>query len=303
MFEKSSKSPEHDTRHGDENPSTGAAGGFLVVSNQPAVLAKPTEGALDHPASWQDSKSRNIVAAAHYLDVHLRTALLDPLGKLRAAESAVRPELSQPRVRLEDRFEQDFGSLAFRGIRRSEHHIENQPQGVYTEETLAALGFLGRIVGDLPAVGIGAHGLAVDDRRRGSAALALSRSRHRSQSLVEQLQCAIQSPSAKMVINRFPSRKVHWQQPPGATALYHVENGVENLAQGGAWTPKAGCRRQQRLDKKPLSIAQRSVVTGIFASPELPFGEDWSTSPCANVKLLLILSSTFFLRQIKTINL
>jgi hypothetical protein len=48
------------------------------------------------------------------LDFGLGTLLPDPASELRAAEATVDPDLPQPGMQMENRFEQLFGSFALR---------------------------------------------------------------------------------------------------------------------------------------------------------------------------------------------
>jgi hypothetical protein len=95
---------------------------------------------------------------------------------------------------------------------------------------------------------------------------------------------AVQTPETKVVIDGLPRREVVRQQSPGAAALEHVEDGVEDLAQAmearrtvGFGSGKVG------LQAAPFGIRQIGLICFSHARyptervPQNPFSDSFMT--------------------------
>ena len=129
---------------------------------------------------------------------------------------------------------------------------------------VAALGFLGGIVADWAAVGAGAHGLTVEAGSGGWRVFASGLPHFGAEAVVEPGQQAVSGPLAKMMIDGLPRRKVFGQEPPLGTGLDQIEDGVDDLAQGGAWATALFGGGQEAAQQVPLVVSEVGVISGDF---------------------------------------
>ena len=66
----------------------------------------------------------------------------------------------------------------------------------------------------------------------------------------------MERPASKDMIHRFPRGKVGGQVTPGDAAFDHVEDGVEDAPQLGAWPTAFGRFGEHGFEILPLSIGE-----------------------------------------------
>src|SRR5918998_2197625 len=97
---------------------------------------------------------------------------------------------------------------------------------------LAAFDLLGSVVATFFSSHSGRlHRLAIYYPRAGLGVPLLANPHSLAQGGVHPFPSAIQAPGAEVVVDGFPRRKVVWEKSPSTAATYHIEDGVENLAQ------------------------------------------------------------------------
>ena len=235
MGVKSSESAKHDADQGDENPGGGAGFGFLVVAHEPSVLPEPAKGALDHPAFGQHLEAAGVVAALDDFHFQFGSLTLDPRREVFSGGATIDPQFAQPGEVRQHRSEHRLGSGPL-GRMGWLHGDSQQPaEGIDQHKAFAALGLFARVVTDVAAVRIGAHGLAVEDAGGGLRPLAGGLARPSAEFGVERGQKAAAAPVPEVMIDRFPRRKALRQQPPRAAGLDQIQNGGPDDSQGGAW--------------------------------------------------------------------
>ena len=67
-----------------------------------------------------------------------------------------------------------------------------------------------------------------------------------------------------MVIDGLPRREVFGQEPPLGPGLDQIEDGVDDLAQGGAWAAAFFGGGQEAAEQMPLIVGEGGVVSGDF---------------------------------------
>ena len=82
--------------------------------------------------------------------------------------------------------------------------------------------------------------------------------------MVEPGQQTIASPLTEMMIDGRPRREVFGQEPPLGTGLDQIEDGIDHLAQGGAWTPAFFGGGQEAAEPLPLVVGEVGIVSGDF---------------------------------------
>ena len=81
-----------------------------------------------------------------------------------------------------------------------------------------------------------------------------------AEAVVEPGQQTIAGPLTKMRIHGLPRREVFGQEPPLGTGLDQIEDGVDHLAQGGAWTTAFFGGGQEAAEQLPLVVSEVGVV-------------------------------------------
>lgn len=147
--------------------------------------------------------------------------------------------------------QQAFGSLPFRDVGRGNFHPQEQPQRVDQQMSFAALDPFGRVIAHLPAMRIGVHALAVQDRGGGAAAFVVRLANMSAQASVDGLPGVLQSPFPKTMEDGFERRKILGQQAPFDAAFDDVKNGVEEAAATGGGRP-SGLRWEGLAGEKPI---------------------------------------------------
>lgn len=163
---ESSKSSQHEARHGQVNHGLARLGLPFVVAAESAVASQPTEGTFHHPAPWQHLEGVQFGALDDFDRAAPQPAC--PLQQ-RSAVAAVGPDtLDAPACLLtEERRQQLFGAISVLDVGRQNHHQEHQPDRVDQDVAFAPIDFLACIVAPLVA-GFGTlDALTVDDRRAG----------------------------------------------------------------------------------------------------------------------------------------
>jgi hypothetical protein len=262
-IEELGKLVEHDADHGEEDPGFGSVEGFFVIADETAMANDPGKGALDNPSSGQDLESGYALKTMD--DFHSRPWPLggNPVGKLRPAEPSVGPN-SLDAMTLEHRSEQSLGSASLGSIGRCDFQAKKVAQSIDAQEAFAALGLLGCIVADRPSMGIGAHGLAVDNDRAGMLVSAQKGSQQLAQLIVDFPQQTAKRPVPKVMINCLPGRKIHRQHPPRTPAFEHEKDGIEHPAQARPRSATPGLCRQKTLHLLPLELRQTGLVLSNF---------------------------------------
>ena len=84
-------------------------------------------------------------------------------------------------------------------------------------------------------MGAGADGLAVETGGGGLRVFAAGLPHLGAEPVVEPGEQAVAGPLAGMMIDGLPGREVFGQEPPLRAGLDQIEDGIDDLAQGGAW--------------------------------------------------------------------
>ena len=120
------------------------------------------------------------------------------------------------------------------------------------------------IVTHRAAVTGGLHALAVENGRRGAAALAVRAPHEDAQSVVEHGPLLVVHPLPEDVINSLPAGKVGGQIAPRAAALHEIQKGVNDSATIFGWASTFGGFGQHRLEVSPLGVSKVGVVSSDF---------------------------------------
>jgi hypothetical protein len=144
---------------------------------------------------------------------------------------------------------------------------------VHHDLPLAPLHLLARIVAARPTALGRLHGLAVEHggarRRFAPDPLPI---RH-DQEMIERFEQAAVAPRAEPPKHRRSRRQIVGKEPPSDPASQHIEDGVQDLAQGPlARPPSDAWLWHVRLDQRPFGIGQISFVTQPFAAMLPPSG-------------------------------
>lgn len=235
-----------------------------MIAHEAATVHEPAEGAFDHPAFGQHLEAGHVGESLDHFHHQRGVLRLNPGGELGAIEATVHPQFEQGGIVGQDGGQQGAGAFAFGAVGGFERDAQQQPQGVHQQEPLAALGFLGGIVADFPAVGAGAHGLAVETGSGGLPVLASGLPHLGAEAVVEPGQQAVAGPLAEMMIDGLPRRKVFGQEPPLGTGLDQIEDGVDDRPQRGARAAAFFGRGQEAAKQMPLVVGEVGVVSGDF---------------------------------------
>ena len=95
---------------------------------------------------------------------------------------------------------------------------------------LAAFDLLAGVITNVTAVTCGLHTLTVQNRRRGSAALALSLADEGAERVIQGRPLMIANPLPKNMEDGFAGRKIGRQVPPRAATLDDIQDGIEDAA-------------------------------------------------------------------------
>ena len=85
-----------------------------------------------------------------------------------------------------------------------------------------------------------------------------------TEAMVEPGQQAVAGPLTKMVIDGLPRREVFGQEPPLGPGLDQIEDGVDDLAQGGAWATAFFGGGQEAAQPVPSVVGEVGLVSGDF---------------------------------------
>ena len=267
IAEESSQASELDSYHGDVNPGLRTRLGGFVITHQPPLAHEPAEGALHDPAARQDFEAHSGIGAFDDGDRQLGAQSLDPPGEEFTGVAAIHPKDSQPSEPAQDSAQEQLRTSAFRRAGRGHGHAQHQAQGVHQQMPLAPFDALGRVVAHESTMPGGLYALAVQNRRRGPAALTLHSANQRAQHVVEDRPLVGADPLTEDVINRLPRRKVGGQVTPRATTLHQIEDGIQYPSAVSGRASAFGCFGQQGLEVSPLGVREMGVVYGVFHAP------------------------------------
>ena len=135
--------------HGDVNHGFAVARQDFIVFAQDTVMAQPSKGALDDPATRQEDKA---FAAFRSFDDREDPVAdgLHPGDQPTDIVAAIGPDQAQPPMTTPHSFQYSFGSVLLLDAGRVHDHHQNQPQDINQQVTFAARHFLGAVVAALP---------------------------------------------------------------------------------------------------------------------------------------------------------
>lgn len=250
---------DHDADHGEEHPGCGAVEGLFVVANQAAMLDEPSECALDNPSLGKNVKSGFCRDAFDDFHRGRSAATTDPAGELRSAEAPIGPNHFES-MTPKNRAKKFLGPAAFGGVGWGDCHTQKPTQRIDTNEAFAAFGLLARIVADWPAVRVGTHALAVDDRSTGLFASAFQSPQQSAQSRIDALQQPRTRPASEVVVNGFPTWEIFGKHTPRTATLENIKNGVEHPSQTRAGMSSSPCARKQTREDMPVEVGDTGFV-------------------------------------------
>ena len=265
--EESSQSAELNSDHRDVDPSFSAGlGGFVIACESP-MPHQPAERSLHDPAERQDFETRGIVRTLDDRDSQLGAQRFDPVGEGLASVAAIHPENAQPGEPAQHPAQDQLRPGALGGAGRGHGHTKHQAQSIHQQMAFPAFNPLASVITDGAAVTSGLNALAVQNCRRWPAAFAVSFPDERAQRIVERRPLMIVDPLPEDMINCFPMREVGGQITPGATALDHVQDGIDDPPPSHRRTAAFGRLGQHGLEVSPLGIRKTRVIYDVFHAP------------------------------------
>jgi hypothetical protein len=126
---------------------------------------------------------------------------------------------------------------------------------------LPPIDILGVVAAERFAAGAGIDRLAVDAGRVARAPGLVLLADLRAQGVMDLLQGAVLAPLLEVAPDGALGREVHGQEAPLAAGPQDVKDGVQDIAHRGLAGPASGIHGDQRLDQRPLRVAE---VAGIF---------------------------------------
>ena len=124
---------------GKVNPGLAAGGLCLEIFGQAAVAVEPGESSLDHPASWQELKSRGSIGPLDDHDLPLPVSG-QSRRQLPAGIAAIGKDMAQPGEQVADRGEQSGRPITILDIAGVDPCRDEVPGGVGNDVALAAPG-------------------------------------------------------------------------------------------------------------------------------------------------------------------
>lgn len=261
---ESSESAELDSNHRDMNPSFGAGLGGFVVTDQSAVMHQPAEGSFHDPAMRQDIEARSRVGTFDDLNRQFGAKSFDPLCKSFAGVTAIHPENAQPGKPAQHARQKHLATVAFGHIGRSHQNSEHQSQSIHQQMALAAFDAFAGVVAHMPAVPGGLDALTVQNRRGGTAALALGSAHQHAERIMDDRPQMVERPLTENMKNCFPVGKIGGQIAPRAATLNEIQDCINNAAAVLGRASAFGCFGEQGFEIGPLGIGQVGVVFGDF---------------------------------------
>ena len=265
--EKSGQSAELNPDHGDKDPSFGTRLGGFVIADQSPLAHQPAEGAFHDPAAWQDFETRGVIGAFDDLDGQFGAKPLDPAGERLTSVTTIHPQDAEPREPTQDPAQHLLCAVAFRGVGRGHGHAEHQSQGIHQQMALPAFDPLGGVIANAATVTVGLHTLAVQNGRRGPAALAVSFPDQRAQRVIEGGPLVVERPLPENVVDRLPSREVGGEIASRAATLDDIQDGIQDAPPIHRWAATFSSLGQHRLEVSPLGIRKTGLIYGVFHAP------------------------------------
>ena len=121
---------------GKVNPGLAAGGLCLEIFGQAAVAVEPGESSLDHPASWQELKSRGSIGPLDDHDLPLPVSG-QSRRQLPAGIAAIGKDMAQPGEQVADRGEQSGRPITILDIAGVDPCRDEVPGGVGNDVALA----------------------------------------------------------------------------------------------------------------------------------------------------------------------
>ena len=115
---------------------------------------------------------------------------------------------------------------------------------------------------------VGLHTLAVQNGRRGPAALGVGFSDERAQGVVERRLLMVERPLPEGMIDRLPRGKVGRQITPRKATLDDVKDGIQDAPTIHERASAFGGFGEHRFEVSPLGICKTGVIYGVF-TPQL----------------------------------
>jgi len=264
MVKESGQSAELNTDHGDINPRLGAGGRAFIIAYQAAMVHQPAEGAFDQPAPRQDFKALNIIGAFDHFDFQLGAQRFNPVSEGVPGVTTIDPQEAQPRKPAQHPAQDRLAAVALGGVGWGDDHAQDQAQGIHQQIALTAFDALASVKTHRAAMAGGLDALAVQDRCRGLAALALSSPNQAPQSIIEGRPKMTELPAPEDTIDRLPGWQIMGQKSPLDAPFDDIEDGIEHLAQVGTRPTAFGWFRQHRSEIFPLGVGEAGSVFGVF---------------------------------------
>ena len=254
---------EHEADHGEKYPSASGVCRPFIIPNKPTVINEPSESALNNPASRQNIETWFIGDASDDFNYTSWAFASHPAGKFRTTETAIGPDFSEFEL-VEHGREQFLGSTAFGSVSRKNGNAQNPAKNVDANEAFAALGLFSRIIANWASMRARAYSLAVNYASTGRFAPADKAPQNLAQAGIDGFQQVRAAPGAKVVVNRFPSRKILWHHPPRTTTFQNIKNTIKHSSQTGPWATSPARRRKQGRYDMPLEVSNAGFVLRNF---------------------------------------
>src|SRR4051794_711399 len=236
----------------------------LEVLGEAAVAAEPGEGALDHPAPWQQVEAGGVTRPLD--DLELQSLARGGVQSDIALIAGIGEQVTEPGKAPTDPGTDWRQAVAILDAGRMDHQPQRQAQGVGEQMSLAAVDLLAGVEAALAAGFGGLDALAVDDsgtRRRFAAGLLTGRHEQRH---LDAGPDAILPELAKIAIDRALGWELAWQHPPGAAGAQQIQQRVQHFPQPRRPPPATALGgRQQRLDPGELGVGHVGCVAATRA--------------------------------------
>jgi hypothetical protein len=194
-------------------------------------------------------------------NLHIPAELrLDPMLPT-SRVALVDPQMPDARKLLVSAFQQQRHGSAILNIRRVHPGSKYQATRIDEDMAFAPIDTFGPVVAADAADTSGSNRLAVDDASTRFRVASSTRAELLAEDSVQVLPRAIQTPQSEVVIGGLPGWELMRQQPPSTARPHHVEDGVQDLANGVK--PRSAqklWRRKKRVNTSKFSVRQVGQV-------------------------------------------